>query len=133
MSSAGDYLWFRRIYRDVSTALTATTATGDTVLITATTANHTIFVQRIIVYITTDAAQSWSFEDTAGTPVQVSEIPTSPGDNTRWDFDFGEEGLPLTEGTNLNLNVSATGLAGRIKVYAYQKLTSAAAAGTNNV
>lgn len=133
MASGGDYLWYRKVNRDVSTELTMAAATGDTVLITATSASHTIFVQRIIAYITTDAAQSWSFEDTAGTPVQVAVVTTSPGDDTRWDFDFGEEGLPLTEGTNLNLNVSAAGLAGRIKVYAYQRITSAMAVGTNNL
>lgn len=132
MESSGEYLWYRQHNRDVSTELTVTAATGDTVLVTATTANHTIFVQCIIAYITTDAAQSWSFEDTAGTPVQVGEIPASPGDNTRWPFDWGAEGLPLTEGTNFNLNVSAAGLAGRIKVYAYQRLTSAVAIGTTN-
>ena len=133
MASAGDYLWYRKTHRDVSTELTMLAGTGDTTLITATSASHTIFVQRIIAYITTDAAQSWSFEDTAGTPVQVAVVTTSPGDDTRWDFDFGEEGLPLTEGTNLNLNVSAAGLAGRIKVYAYQKLTSPVAAGSSNL
>ena len=133
MASAGDYVWYRKIHRDVSTEFTFLAATGDTTLITATSASHTIFVQRIIVWISTDAAQSMSFEDTAGTPVQNVEIPASPGDSTRWDFDYGEEGFPLTEGTNLNMNVSAAGLAGRVKVYAYQRITSAMAVGTANL
>ena len=133
MASAGDYLWYRKIHRDVSTELTFTASTGDTTLITATSASHTIFVQRIVVWITTDAAQSLSFEDTAGTPVQIAEVTASPGDSTRWDFDYGEEGTPLTEGTNLNMNVSAAGLAGRVKVYAYQRLTAALVVGTNNL
>lgn len=119
---------YRRFYQDASTELTMATTDGDTVLITARNSSHTIYVQRIIVWITTDAAQSWSFEDTAGTPLQIAEVTTSPGDSTRWDFDYGDEGTPLTEGKNLNLNVSAAGLAGRVKVYAYQKLTAAVAA-----
>ena len=118
---------YRRFYQDASTEAVIATTDGDTVLITAKT-NHTIFVQRIIVWITTDAAQSWSFEDTATTPLQIAEVTTSPGDSTRWDFDYGDEGTPLTEAKNLNLNVSAAGLAGRIKVYAYQKLTAVGAA-----
>ena len=133
MASSGDYLYFRKIHRDVSTELTFTASTDDTVLITATSASHTIYVQRIIGYITTDAAQSIAFQDTAGTPVKIAEITTSPGDETRWDFDFGEEGTPLTVGTNLNMNVSATGLAGHVKVYAYQRITVAMAVGTTNL
>lgn len=133
MASAGDYLWYRKTHRDVSTELTVTATTGDTVLITATSGSHTIFVQRIIGYVTTDAAQSIAFEDTAATPVVLATITTSPGDETRWDFDYGAEGWPLTAGTNLNMNVSAAGLAGNVKVYAYQRLTAAVAAGTTNL
>lgn len=130
---ADDYSRYRQNYRDVSTELTATATTGDTTLITATSASHSIFVQRIIAYITTDAAVSWEFEDTAATPVVLATITSSPGDETRWDFDYGPEGWQCTEGTNLRLDVSATGLAGNIKVYAYQRLTSPAAAGTTNL
>ena len=126
---------YRSFHRDVSTELTVLAATGDTTLITATSASHQIFVQRIIVYITTDAAQSMAFEDTAGTPVKIAEVPSSPGDETRWDFDYGDEGWALTAGTNLNMNVSAAGLAGIVKVYAYQRITPgvAMAAGTTNL
>lgn len=124
MPSAGDYGYYRRWYEDVTADLTMAAGTGDTTLITARNANYTIFVQRIIAFITTDAAQSWSFEDSAGTPVQIAEVTTSPGDSTRWDFDFGPAGAPLTEGKNLLLNVSAAGLAGHVHVEAYQKLTA---------
>lgn len=126
---------YRRTHRDVSTELTVLATTGDTVLITATSASHTIYVQRVIGYITTDAAQSIAFQDTASTPVVIATITTSPGDETRWDFDYGDEGWALTAGTNLNMNVSATGLAGNVKVYAYQRITpgAAMAVGTNNL
>ena len=123
---------YRRYYQDASTELTVTASTGDTVLITVRSSSHTIFVQRIIGYITTDAAQSMAFEDTATTPVKIFEITTSPGDETRWDCDYGDEGLPLTAGKDFNMNVSAAGLAGSVKVYAYQKLTAAVAAGSTN-
>ena len=119
----GDAGWYRNVYQDISGELTVAAATDDTTLVTARGSIHTIFIQQIIFYVTTDAAQSMAFTDSAGTPVQVAEIPASPGDNTRWNFEYGEEGLPLTEGTNFLMNVSAAGLAGRLKWYGYQKQT----------
>ena len=116
---------YRRFYRNCSGNLTVAAATGDTTLVTAKD-NHTIYIQRVIFYVTTDAAQSMSFEDAAG--VQVANIPASPGDDTRWDFDFGDEGLPLTAESNFVMNVSAAGLAGRLIWYGYQKLTVVGAA-----
>ena len=116
---------YRNINQDVSTELVMGAADGDTTLISiGSRTSYTIYVQRIIAYITTDAAQSWSFEDDNGTPKKIAEIPSSPGDETRWDFDFGDEGIPLTQGKDLELNVSAAGLAGHIKVYAYRRLTA---------
>jgi hypothetical protein len=122
--------WYRGLYEDISGELTVAADTDDTTLVTAKTTpvNHTIFIQRVIFYVTTDAAVSMSFEDSASTPVSVAKIPTSPGVDTRWDFDFGEDGLPLTAGKNFVMNVSATGLAGRLKWYGYQKRTGVGAA-----
>jgi hypothetical protein len=121
MAGMGDYTKNRVVFKDASTNLVVLAGTGDTTLITARNTSHTVFVQRIIAYITTNAAQSWSFEDSAG--FQIAEIPTSPGDSTRWDFDFGPRGVPLTAGANFLLNVSAAGLAGHIEVDAYQRFT----------
>ena len=128
MSSFKSADGYRRFYQDATTSTVVAAAdSSDVTLITAKT-NHTIYVQRIIVYITTDAAQSWSFEDTATTPYKIAEVTTSPGDETRWDFDYGDEGIALTEEKNLVLNMSAAGLAGSVKVYAYHKRTKVAAA-----
>ena len=123
---------YRRFYQDRTTEQVMTTSTDDTTLITARSTGHTIFIQRVIVYITTDAAQSWVFEDSNSSAKKFCEVTTSPGDETRWDFDFGEEGVPCTEGKNFLVNVSSTGLAGHIKVYAYEKLTAIVAAGSTN-
>jgi hypothetical protein len=116
----------RTIYEDISGTLTVLTTTGDTTLVTAK-ANHTIYVQRIYMVITTDAAQSISFEDSAGTPILLGGISASPGANSRHELDFGPEGRPLTEGKNLVMNVSAAGLAGSLVWEGYQKLTGVAA------
>lgn len=122
----------RKQNTDVSGKLVATTATDDTTLVTAKNANTTIYVQRVVVYITTDAAQSWSFEDSNGSALKVCKVTTSPGVDTRWDFDFGPTGMPLTEGKNFLLNVSAVGLAGNIEYYGYQKLSSTVAMASTN-
>lgn len=128
MSSFKSADGLRRFYQDASTQTTVAAADStDVTLITCKT-NHTIYVQRIVAYITTSASQSWSFEDTANTPLKIAEITSPPGDETRWDFDFGDEGIALTQGKNFVLNMSGAGLAGTVKVYAYQKLTVVGAA-----
>ena len=122
----------RRFYRDISGSLVAAASATTSTLVTAKNANSTIFIQNIVVYVTTDAAQSWTFQDSASTPVVVAAVTTSPGVNTRWEFDFGDVGMPLTEGKNFVMNVSAAGLAGNIEWYGYSKLSSAIAVGSNN-
>lgn len=120
---ARDAGWFRRTYTDISGELTVLATTDDSTLVTVRGAAHTLFIQRVIFEVTTDAAQSMSFEDSASTPVQIGEVLASPGDSTTHDFNYGEEGYPLTEGKNFNMQVSAVGLAGRLKWYGYQKQT----------
>jgi hypothetical protein len=112
----------RALFGDVSTSATYTAASTTATLIAAKT-NFTIYVQRIIVWISTDAAQSWSFQDSSAK--QCADVPSSPGDSTRWDFDYGAKGFPLTESASLTATMSAAGLAGTVVVEAYQKLTAA--------
>lgn len=123
---------YRKHYQDISGQTTIGAADGDTTLLTARSASHTIYIQTIEVFISTDAAQSWSFEDSASSPVALGSVPTSPGVGWRRVCDYEDSGLPLTEGKNLVLNVSAAGLAGRVKWTGYSKLTSAMAAGSGN-
>lgn len=113
---------YRRIYSDVSGSLAVTATTDDTTLVAGKT-GHTLYIQRIIAYITTDAAQSWSFEDNNSSAKFLAKVTTSPGVDTRWDFDFGDIGVPLTEAKGFVLNVSGIGLAGHIEWYGYRRLT----------
>ena len=119
----GDYNWYNRTYQDVSMELVLAAADGDATLITGK-ANYSIFVQRIMVYITTSAAQSLAFEDSATTPYKIWQVTATPVDETLYSADWGPEGIPLTVGKDFLLNVSAAGVAGTIKVYAYLKQTS---------
>ena len=117
--AGGDYARKRIIYPDVSSSTTIVVGTADYTLITGKT-NWTIYVQKIVVWITTSAAQNLSFEDST-TGLRIANIPASPSDSTRWDFDFGPEGVPLTVSENLVLNASAAGNIGHVEVNAYLK------------
>ena len=63
---------FWKAHKTCHGSLRATAATVDTTLVTAQRATQQIFINRVIVYVTTDAAQSWSFEDSTG--VKVCEV-----------------------------------------------------------
>jgi len=127
---AGDYAFYRRQYSDKTMDATILAATDDQTLITAKSAGHTIYVQKITVEITTYSAKTWLFKDSSGTPVEVKliSIPAAavalPSESNSMVADFGPKGLALTEGKNLLLDVSAAGAAGRIHVEAYEKLTA---------
>lgn len=100
--------------------------TADATLVTAKT-NHSIFVTKIMFSVTTDAAQTVLFKDSAGTPIPIAMSKSSPGlGPIVWEF--GEDGTKLTEEKNLVATLSGAGLAGRIHVEGYQKRTKVAAA-----
>lgn len=123
-----DGAWRRRtFYQDISGNLTMAATDSSTTLVTVKNTSHTLFIQRVVVYITTDAAQSWAFVDSNGTPLADCKVTTSPGVDTRWDFDFGDDGIPCTSGKNFVLTASGAGLAGRIVWYGYAKLNNATA------
>jgi hypothetical protein len=130
MPSFGDYAGYQNHYTNKSTDLSVLAATDDTTLITAKSAGHTIFVQKIVINITTYSAKTWLFKDSAGTPVEKAliSIPAAavalPSESNSMVIDFGPKGTPLTEGKNLLLDVSAAGAAGTIHVEAYEKLTA---------
>lgn len=119
MATGGDYARNRQTFQDLSTSAAFAAADGDTTLLTGV-ASRTVYVQRIIVMIKTSAAQTITFQDSAGSPVYVAKIPSSPGADTRWDFDFGPIGKPLTSGKNLSMAMTA-GNAGHVEVLAYMK------------
>lgn len=119
--SPGNY---RTIYENVSGALTLLAGTGDTTLVTVRNASYTIFIQTIHVSVTTDDTATLSFEDSASTPVNIASTAASPGLGVALNVDFGDEGVPLTEGKNFELDVSAAGIAAKISWQGYSKLTA---------
>jgi hypothetical protein len=99
-------------------------ATGDTstkVLIAAK-ASFCIFVQKIFYLPTTSAAQILKFQDNASTPIIAGVIPASPTVDVEIIFDWGPDGLQLTEGKELDMTIAGAGQGGTFLVQAYQRL-----------
>lgn len=120
------YFRNRHFFQKISGNLNVLTTTDDTTLVTNPRAADTIFIQKIHVEITFgSAAKTWTFKDSAGTPVLI--VPSIDASAiAKFDFDFGPDGVPCTEGKNFLLDVSAAGAGGWITWEGYQKLTGAA-------
>jgi hypothetical protein len=107
----------------VADATVLAASDGTTNVLIAAKTGFTLFITRILVAITTDAAQTLTFQDSAGTPVVIAKTKSSPGLGPI-EFTFGEDGTPLTEAKSLDLNISAAGLAGRVHVEGYYRRTA---------
>jgi len=119
----------REFFRNISSYYRVATSDTGVIALQAAIAKHTIFIQKIHIEVTTlTASELWTFQDGAGTPVPL--VPSvSAAAIAHFDFDFGPQGVPCTEATAFNLNVSgATGAAGWCTWEGYAKLTLGAAA-----
>ena len=123
-SKGADYGWYRSTFQNKSkqTAL-ATTDSGtiDSVVAVPRVTANANFIQRIVFNVTTDSAQTLTFQDGAGTPVVIGKSPASPGLGATVVADFGPEGTQLTAGEELDMVISGAGLAGVISIEAYEK------------
>lgn len=122
-----DYGFYRANYSDKLTHVVVAAADSATKenVIAAKSAGHTIYVQRILLSVYTDAAQSLTFQDDAGTPIVIAKSPASPGLGVEVVADFGPKGYPLTVGKNLDVVISGAGLACIVTIEAYERLTTA--------
>ena len=82
----------------------------------------TLWIQRIMLSVTTDNAATQQFQDSAGTPIPIAKSPASPGLGPK-TWDFGEIGFPLTAEKGLQHLMSAAGMAGAVTVQAYYART----------
>ena len=129
-----DYGFYRTMFQDKSTTFSVAAADSATKedVIAPKSASHTVFVQRILLSVTTDAAKTLTFQDDASTPIVIAVSPASPGLGVEVVADFGPKGFALTEGKNLDVVISGAGLACQVNVEAYDRLTAVVAAGSTN-
>jgi hypothetical protein len=118
---------YRTWYRDISRTLNieagdVPSTVGANFLVGK--AGFTIFVQRISVHVLTAAAQAITFQDDAGSPIEIAILPASAAVGDLHVLLSSEEGVALTPGTNLDI-VGAAGVQCRVIVEAYLKQTSA--------
>lgn len=125
-----DYGFYRTYFADKSTVHSLATTDSGTLdaVIAPRNSNHTLYIQRIIFNVTTDAAQTLTFQDGAGTPVVIAKSAASPGLGIEIVADFGPKGKALTVGEELDIVISSAGLGGQINIEAYESLTGAVAA-----
>lgn len=115
--------WLRQQNKNVSnTVQVAAANAGPVTLVTNSGPKYVTYVQRISVHILTTAAQTGTFQDTNGTPVKIDGIPTSAAVGPELDYDYLDEGVPLTAGKDLVLALSGAGYALLVAVEAYAKI-----------
>lgn len=128
--SFGDYIQIQRenTPKRADLDILVGTQTYNNVL-TPKTANYQLFIQRIVLSITTHFDATVTFDDDgAGPPIaaftdEATVIPTVP---SSWVWDFGPYGRPLTAGANLDVGQSAAGIVAVVHIEGYEKLVSPA-------
>lgn len=125
-SVASDYGFYRAQYSDKSTVVAVAAADSATKedVIAVKSSGHTIYIQRIVLSVFTDAAQSLTFQDDASTPVVVGKSAASPGLGVEVVADFGPKGMALTAGKNLDVVISGAGLGAKASIEAYERRTA---------
>lgn len=97
--------------------------------------NHTIYVQKVVLSITTHAVKFAQVMDDNGTPFIVAkhnDLAAAAGVPSVVEWDFGPHGIPITAGKSLLCVSEASGPVGFFYVVGYQKLTSVVNTGTAN-
>ncbi len=122
------YIRLRRFYQSISGNRQIQAADTGAITLVSGTANDTIFIQQIHVEITTinGGGELWSFRDSSPVSI-VPSVATSA--IAHFDFDFGPYGVPCTQGTDFQINITvATGAVGWVDWEGYRKRTAVAAA-----
>lgn len=125
--AGGDLYTRKRLtYQDISGSTVIATGDSATVAAVALATNHTFYIQKIHVEIITGSAKTWTFQDTAGSPVIVATVDTTSAGHV--DRDFGPTGYALTEEKGFSIAISGAGAAGKITWEGYKVRTKVAAA-----
>jgi hypothetical protein len=119
----GDYTSYQKWNTNKTTDFTLGTAVaGQTSVIAVKSANHQLFIQKIIYGATTAAAQAVTFRD-SGVPLVIGIVPASQAGTLT--IDYGPRGIALAQGKNLDISNTA-GPGATIHIEAYEKIVNAA-------
>jgi hypothetical protein len=127
----GDYTQYRRWYTDKSLDRQIVAADDTTALnniIAPKSANHQLFIQKLVFYETTESnGKSLTFQDDSSTQIvlgKYSSVTAAAGIPKSLVLDFGPKGYALGAGKNLDVVVSAAGIAGALHIEAYERIVS---------
>lgn len=132
---AGDYthLQFQHTRKILDRQIVAaddTTALNN--ILTPKTANHQLYIQKLTFHETTESnGKSLTFQDDTSTPIVIgkySSVTAAAGIPKSLVLDYGPTGYALGIGKNLDVVVSAAGIAGALHIEAYEKLANPVAA-----
>ncbi len=133
--SQGDYNFYQRRYASKNVDVDILTGTANYAdVITPKSANHQIYIQKIILTITAHAADTYTFDDDGAGPNVATHLDVTPqaaGVPSQVVFDFGPSGRPITKGANLDIAHSSSGVA-NVHIEAYEKLVGPVAVASTN-
>lgn len=139
MAIGGDYLSLQRENAGFAVDIDLDgSAKATTVVKAVRSANHTIYVQRVVLsFVTHVAAKVFAIQDTAGTPVVIAartDLAAAAGVPDVLVWDFGPIGTAITAGKDLNYvaNTAGSGFTARFHVEGYQRLSTTINTGTAN-
>ena len=134
----GDYLQLQRENQGFAADLALDGSAVAATHVKTVRANHTIFVQRIVLSITTHAnGKVFTVQDDNTSPKIIAnrvDLTAAAGVPDCIVWDFGPIGIALTAGKNLDYvaGTGGSGLVGVVHIEGYQKLTSTINTGTAN-
>lgn len=123
-----DYAFYQRQYHKKNADTDIVVGTQNYAdVVAAKNANYRVYIQKIVLSITTHFDGTMTFDDDGtGPPIAVytdeATAATTGQGHVPVVFDFGPEGRPLTIGANLDINQSGAGIVGVVHIEAYEKL-----------
>jgi len=122
----------RKLFRNVSTSkVIATTDNHSASFLALVTElpGFSVFIQKVTFSVTVEHNSEVQVQSTDATPVIYAQI-NNPSTEGPFTFDFGEDGVQVTEGEGLNFANSAAGMGLIVYVQAYLKPTGTLVAKT---
>lgn len=128
----GDYMHYKRMYADKSfdrAILAADDTTALNNILTPKNASYRLFIQKLVFYETTESnGKNLIFQDDSSTAILLGKyfsVTAAAGIPKSLVLDFGPMGIAFGVGKNLDVIVSAAGIAGTLHVEAYERLGTA--------